>query len=125
QWFLDIALSACDWIMSLPHERTDRGDCLSYFAHGQESIHNANMLGAAVLARAARNAACQEYTDVARAAVRYTCSRMLPNGAWWYAEEGQYHWIDNFHTGYNLDSLKCYIDYTGDTEFSAHLTKGL
>jgi len=125
QWFLDIALSACDWIMSLPRERTGRGDCLSYFAHAQESIHNASMLGAAALARAAKNAARQDYREVARAAMRYSCLRMLPNGAWWYAEDDQHHWIDNFHTGYNLDSLKCYIDYTGDSEFSAHLANGL
>src|SRR5581483_7193357 len=125
QWFLDIASSACDWIMSLPRERTDRGDCLSYFAHGQESIHNANMLGAAALARASRVANRPDYAEVARSAMRYSCLRMLPNGAWWYAEDEQYHWIDNFHTSYNLDSLKCYIDYTGDKEFAGQLTKGL
>jgi hypothetical protein len=125
QWFLDIASSACDWIMSLQRERTDRGDCLSYFAHGQESIHNANMLGAAALARTARHTHRQDYQEVARSAMRYSCLRILPSGAWWYAEDDQYHWIDNFHTGYNLDSLKCYIDYSGDTEFSDNLTKGL
>ncbi len=125
EWFLRIACSACDWIMSLPRERTDRGDCLSYFAHGQESIHNANMLGAAALARASRVANRPDYAEVARSAMRYSCLRMLPNGAWWYAEDEQYHWIDNFHTGYNLDSLKCYIDYTGDKEFAGQLTKGL
>lgn len=125
QWFLDIALSACDWILWLPRERTDRGHCLSYFAHGQESIHNANMLGAAALARAARLAGRPDYQQVAASAIRYSCVRMLPNGAWWYAEDEQYHWIDSFHTGYNLDSLKCYIEYSGDTEFSGHLAKGL
>ena len=36
-----------------------------------------------------------------------------------------FHWIDNFHTGYNLDSLKHYIDATGDVEFRPHLEKGL
>jgi hypothetical protein len=111
--------------MSLPRERTDRGDCLSYFAHEQESIHNANLLGAAVLARAAKATGRQDYRDTAREAVRYSCLRMLDTGAWWYAEADQYHWIDNFHTGYNLDSVKCYIDCTGDTEFSSDLSKGL
>ena len=125
QYFLDIACSACDWIMSLPRERTDRGDCLSYFAHAQESIHNANMLGAAALARVARHTARQDYADVARSAMSYSCLRMLPNGAWWYAEEEKFRWIDNFHTGYNLDSLKCYIDYSGDAEFAGLLVKGL
>jgi hypothetical protein len=125
EWFLDIASSACDWIMSLPRERTDRGDCLSYFAHGQESIHNANMLGAAALARAARWTKRQDYQDVAREAMRYSCLRMQHDDRWWYADDEQYHWIDNFHTGYNLDSLKCYIEHTDDTEFSDNLKRGL
>jgi hypothetical protein len=123
-WFLDIALSACDWIMALPREKTDRGDCISYFAHEQESIHNASMLGAAALARAARLTGRQDYADVARSAMRYSCLSMLPDGSWWYAEGDQFHWIDNFHTGYNLDSLKCYIENTGDMEFAGELRRG-
>ena len=52
-----------------------------------------------------------------RAALEYSCSRQLPDGAWYYGEESRYHWIDSFHTGYNLDSIKCYIDSTGDHTF--------
>ena len=125
KWFLDIASSACDWIMALPRERTAQGDCLSYFAHAQESVHNANMLGAAALARAAKHTGRQDYAECARSAMLYSCSRILPNGAWWYAEDKKYHWIDNFHTGYNLDSLECYVRYTGDDEFAGLLKKGL
>ena len=124
-WFLEIAISACEWIMSLPREQTDRGICISYFAHAQESIHNASMLGAAALARAGRIAGRKDYMDLAREAMRYSCVRMLDSGAWWYAEDEQFHWIDNFHTGYNLDSLKCYIENSGDTEFSEQLGRGL
>ena len=62
---------------------------------------------------------------IMQSAMRYSCLCMLDNGAWWYAEDEQYHWIDNFHSGYNLDSLKCYIENTGDTEFAAGLEKGL
>ena len=125
QWFLDIASSACEWIMSLPREHTARGNCLSYFAHAQESIHNANMLGAAALARCAKYTGRLDYLDVARSAMSYSCLSMLSNGAWWYAELPNHEWIDNFHSGYNLDSLKCYIDCTGDNEFSGQLERGL
>jgi hypothetical protein len=62
---------------------------------------------------------------VARAAIEYTCSKQLPGGAWLYAEEPRYHWIDNFHTGYNLDSLYFYIECTGYQEYDAHLDRGL
>src|SRR5262249_3543113 len=35
------------------------------------------------------------------------------------------HWIDSFHTGYNLDSLKRYTESTGDTEFVPQMQVGL
>jgi hypothetical protein len=124
-WFLEVAVSACEWIMSLPREQTNTGICISYFAHAQESIHNASMLGAAALARAGRITGRRDYMDLAREAMRYSCVRMLDSGAWWYAEDEQFHWIDNFHTGYNLDSLKCYIENSKDNEFSEQLGRGL
>jgi rhamnogalacturonyl hydrolase YesR len=124
-WFLRIAESACNWILELPRSRTERGDCLSYMASAPHWIHNANMLGACLLARTAKHTGNKDYLHVARAAMEYSCSRQLPDGAWWYAEEPKYHWIDNFHTGYNLDSLALYIDGTGDREFITHLHRGL
>lgn len=123
--YLDIALSACQWILSLPRESTPSGDCLSYLAARQSSIHNSNMLGAALLARAAQYSPDkEELQKVARSAMEYSCSRQLPNGAWYYGEDPNYHWFDNFHTGYNLDSLKRYMDSTKDESFASHLEKG-
>jgi len=123
--WLEIADSACGWIVSLPREKTPHGDCISYLADVQSSIHNANMLGAALLARVARHTDNREYVKIARSAMEYSCSRQLPDGSWWYAEEPKYHWIDNFHTGYNLDSLACYQEYTGDHQWHAQLHRGL
>jgi rhamnogalacturonyl hydrolase YesR len=124
-WFLRTAESACNWILELPRNRTDRGDCLSYMASAPHWIHNANMLGACLLARTAKHTGNKEYRRVARAAIEYTCLRQLPDGAWLYAEEPKYHWIDNFHTGYNLDSLYFYMEGTGDHDFVTHLDKGM
>jgi glycosyltransferase involved in cell wall biosynthesis len=123
--YLDVASSVCDWIRQLPRETTPRGTCLSYLAARQLSIHNSNLLGAAMLARTAKHTGAAELVDVARAAVEYSCSRQLPDGAWYYGEQATYHWIDCFHTGYNLDSLKCYIDSTGDQVFRTQLELGL
>jgi hypothetical protein len=124
-WFLEIAESACRWILDLPRERTSTGNCISYLAHVQSSIHNANMLGAGLLARTASYNHNSEYLRVARSAMEYSCTRQLPSGAWWYAEQPKFHWIDNFHTGYNLDSLDCYLRSTGDDEFRPHREQGL
>jgi hypothetical protein len=125
RWFLDIAESACNWILELPREKTARGDCLSYLAHVQSSIHNANMLGASLLARTARHNGNEEYRKVARSAMEYSCSAQLSDGAWWYAEHPKYHWIDNFHTGYNLDSLDIYLAASGDASVRPVLNRGL
>jgi len=122
---LEIAISICDWILNLPRERTDSGACLSYVAYGQISIHNSNMLGAAMLARTARFAGGDRtLLEVAREAMRYSCSRQLPDGSWYYGESSKFRWIDNFHTGYNLDSVKCYIENTHDRCFEENLRRG-
>lgn len=122
--YLEIAKSICKWICALPRERTSQGTCLSYVAFTQSSIHNSNMLGAAMLARTARITGETELRAVAREAMEYSCARQLPDGAWYYGHDPKYHWVDNFHTGYNLDSLKCYIDNTCDSTFEEHLRRG-
>jgi hypothetical protein len=122
--YLEVATRICEWIVALPRERTDSGTCLSYHALYQSSIHNANMLGASMLARTARITGDREALDVAKEAMEYSCSRQLPNGGWYYAEEPRYQWIDNFHTAYNLDSLKCYVEQTQDVSYEGHLRRG-
>jgi len=125
QWFLEIAQSVCGWIMDLPREKTSTGDCLSYLMPVQNTIHNANMLGAAMLARTAKKTGNHDFMEVARSAMQYSVSRQLPDGSWWYAEYPGHQWIDNFHTGYNLDSLKRYLENSGDETWRPNLMKGL
>ena len=52
--YLDWAVDVSGWILDLPREKTESGDCISYVAYTQSSIHNSNMLGAAFLARLGR-----------------------------------------------------------------------
>lgn len=125
QKYLQVAESVCRWILALPREQTETGVCLSYHAVAQESIHNSNMLGAAMLARTAKLTRKEEYLSLAREALEYSCVRQRPDGSWYYGEPQNQHWIDNFHTGYNLDSLRCYIECTGDKTYEDKLKKGL
>lgn len=115
--YLEVAASTAEWVKHLPRENTSSGCCLSYVPHRQSSIHNSNMLGAALLARVASHTHDQSALDLSREAMRYSCTRQNEDGAWYYGEAQTYHWIDNFHTGYNLDCLKRYLDSTGDREF--------
>ena len=112
--------------MKLPRNQTDSGFCMGYHNLDRDStIHNSNMVGAAVLARTAKHTGNQDYLAMAKGAMTYSCTRQLPNGAWLYGEDPMNHWIDNFNTGYNLDALKCYIDSSGDDEYESALKRGL
>jgi hypothetical protein len=123
--YLEVAASVCRWILGLPREQTSLGTCLSYVSYAQSSIHNSNMLGAALLARVGQRTHNGQALALAREAMLYSCSRQNADGAWYYGEAPKYHWIDNFHTGYNLDSLKRYGEASGDRQFDECLGKGL
>ncbi len=122
--YLDVAAGACRWILTLPRHVTADGECLSYTALGVNPVHNANLLGAGLLARTWSLRPEPEFRAAARAAVAYSCHRQRSDGSWWYGEAPHYRWIDSFHTAYNLDSLKRYVDATGDEEFRPHLSRG-
>jgi rhamnogalacturonyl hydrolase YesR len=122
--YLNVADSICQWILTLPRECTPEGDCISYVPDSQSSVHNSNLLGAGLLASTWKHLRRDEYLDVARRAVCYSCTRQREDGSWWYGEHPMHHWIDNFHTGYNLDSLKRFTEATGDESFRYNLTRG-
>jgi rhamnogalacturonyl hydrolase YesR len=122
--YLRVATEAGDWILGVPRERTATGTCLSYVAYRQSSIHNANAMAAAFLARLGALGGHSEALSVAKNAMTYTCSRQRADGSWYYAEEPKYHWIDNFHTGYNLSALMTYRHAARDGGFDDCLARG-
>lgn len=124
--YLDVADGVCTWITKLPKTQTDEGYCLSYYPSEQvgSTIHNHNMMAAALLAKTSFYTGNTQYANVAAEAMKYSCSRQLADGAWYYGEEPKYHWIDNFHTGYNLDSLRIYMESTKDKSYEDNLCRG-
>jgi hypothetical protein len=122
--YLDVLASICDWIMSLPREKTASGACISYVAFKQNSIHNSNMLAAAFLAQTGKLTGNSKALETAKEAMIYSCSSQRADGSWFYGEHPKYHWIDNFHTGYNLDCLKRYAASSGDSGFDSHIRRG-
>jgi rhamnogalacturonyl hydrolase YesR len=123
--YLMVAESVGRWLRQLPREDTNSGSCLSYNAYMQSSIHNSNAMGAAFLARLGAAIGDEECLALARSAMTYTCARQHPDGAWFYGEAPKYHWIDNFHTGYNISALKVYSDAVQDDTFDEHYARGI
>ena len=80
--YLQAANSVCDWIMKLPRERRrDPAIASASVAYDQVSIHNSNMLGAALLARVAATNGRADLRDVAHRAMLYSCTRINLDGA--------------------------------------------
>lgn len=123
--YLDIAISSCEFVLrDLPREKYRNGICISYVPFKKIMIHNSNMLGAALISRIYSLVKREDLADIAKEAISYSSDCQLPNGGWYYGEADTYHWIDSWHTAYNLDSLRWYIRSTGDEEFIPNLRKG-
>lgn len=123
--YLRTARAVCEFILDgLECRPEGKGVCLSYIPGQFRAVHNANMLGAALLARVSSITGEDALRSVARAAVDYTVGAQLPNGAWWYGEAANLHWVDNFHTGYVLDSLWGYLSSTSDARHQAAFDRG-
>lgn len=112
-------------ISDLPRMNTQKGTCISYVAHEEVAIHNANLLGARHLAEVYKITRDPQLYEISTSAIEYSVNAQLENGAWHYGEETKYHWIDNWHTAYNLDSILGYKIATGNQSYDSALAKGL
>jgi rhamnogalacturonyl hydrolase YesR len=123
--YLQIAVSACEHIVrDLGTLRDGDGTCISYIPIKDTQVHNANTLGASLLARTYSHTGNESYREYARKAIQYTAQHQRPDSSWYYAEKSDSHWIDNFHTAYVLDCFKHYAQSTGDDRFDQKLMNG-
>ena len=123
--YLDVVVSACEHILhDLKQYPDGEGVCISYVPGLDSQVHNANVLGGSLLARTYAYTGNEEYRSLARKTMQYTAQYQQPDGAWWYGEKANLHWVDNFHTAYNLDCYKHYEESTGDKSFNGHMMLG-
>jgi hypothetical protein len=125
--YLQVAVSACEHILCDLNKYPDRegeGVCISYIPFQNSLVHNANTLGASLLARTYLYTRNQGYRTLAEKAIQYTAQHQRPDASWYYGEKANLHWIDNFHTAYVLDSFKYYGESTGDDRFDQRMMSG-
>jgi len=105
--YFEIAASAGRFVTDvLASDLPDDAFCIRYYMVGQSSVHNASLLGAALLARLygySREARLEPYIQKA---AQFSLRRQFPDGSWAYGEHPKQHWVDSFHSGYNLLALK-------------------
>lgn len=124
--YKSLALSAADFVMNdlnrTPHHS---GFLFSYSPYkGNNTVYNASLLGAKTLSLCYKYSGEKLYKDTAELAVRSACDGQLNDGSWPYGLLKTQSWIDNFHTGYNLDAISVYQNCTGDNQFEGNLNKG-
>jgi len=122
---LTMAASAATYILDQLYWSEGR---VAGFAYPMPSIragiHNANLLGAALLCRVWRLTGDRRLLEPAFDVARYSASRQREDGSWMYGEEKTQQWIDNFHTGYNLVALRDLGRYLETTEFEPRVRSG-
>jgi polysaccharide biosynthesis protein VpsJ len=123
--YLQIAVSACEHILrDLETSPDGEGVCISYIPIQNSQVHNANTLGASLLARTYMHTRNEAYRSLAEKAMQYTAQHQRSDGSWYYGENAKFQWVDNFHTAYVLDCFKHYAESTGDHRFDEKLKKG-
>lgn len=123
---LEIARSSCDFILKDLFRTYDKKDnfAFSYSPLDKSVVFNASLLGSRLLARVYSFTNEPGLINEAKKSVAFCCDCQNPNGSWAYGKLNFHKWIDNFHTGYNLECISDYMLFSGDMEYEAHLEKG-
>jgi len=124
--FLNQAQQVADFILKqlILVEASDRV-CFGYIPDEPAIIHNVNLLGAAYLSRLFDLTGKKDYRLLAEKSVRFSVAHQRADGAWVYGEQNHHHWVDNFHTGYNLVSIYRYQRYGNDSQFEPAIVTGV
>ena len=120
--YLRIAEGACDFILNelVVFEDNDRL-CFGYIPGEEARVHNANMLGAALLGRVYNLTRDENLLLKSRKAMAYSMDALRDDFSWPYGERSHHQFVDNFHTGFNLVALNEWMKYTEDFRWKEQL----
>ena len=127
--YLDLALHAGHFMIDkMNWDKDSDGDiCFPYTLLDQYHIHNANVLGAALLARLSSITGNQEFHDYATRSLAFTAKHQNEDGSWlyWAPPDKLMGKIDHYHTGFVLESYQISKNHwKGEFPFDEALKKG-
>jgi len=124
--YLELADSACRFVLQdLTITELPEGIRFSYTPQDNSKVINVTALVARLLARTGTLIGNDLYKSRSVEAVRYVISRQSEDGSWPYGEDPVHNWIDNYHTGFVLDSLEDYYTITGAEHVMDTIEKGV
>lgn len=121
-----LANSACNFILKdLQRTYDENGDfAFSYSPLDKSVVFNASLLGSRLLSRVYSFTKNEQFINAAKKSVNFCCNHQRPDGSWGYGTLNFHQWVDNFHTGYNLECIADYMKYSGDNSYTKHLDSG-
>lgn len=119
-------VSACNFVLNDINKSKDNdGDiCFSYSPFDHQIVFNASMKGVRLLSQAYLITKNNQFKIEAKKACSFIIKHQHEDGSWIYSRSKSGEWIDNYHTGYILDCLNDYINYTFDKSYIHNLEKG-
>lgn len=124
---LKTARSTCDFILKDLNRTYDdkKNFAFSYSPLDKSVVFNASLLGSRLLSRVYSFTNETELAEAAKSSVTYCCNYQRADGSWGYGTLPFHQWVDNFHTGYNLECISDYMKYTGDEVYVTNVSQGL
>jgi rhamnogalacturonyl hydrolase YesR len=123
---LATARSSCNFILKdLNRTYDEKGNfAFSYSPLDKSVVFNASLLGCRLLARVYSFTGEKQLIEEAKKAVAFCCDFQRIDGSWGYGTLPFHQWVDNFHTGYNLECISDYMNFSGDHEYEERVEKG-
>jgi len=123
---LKTARSTCDFILNdLNRTGDDQNNfAFSYSPLDKSVVFNASLLGSRLLSRVYHYTKEKELVDAAKRSVDFCCGFQQADGSWAYGTLPFHQWVDNFHTGYNLECISDYMKFSGDPVYSGNVNRG-
>lgn len=124
---LKTAISCSDFVLQDLNKSydEDKDFTFSYSPLDNTQVYNAGLLGAKLLSLIYPYTLDPNLLTIAKKVVSYVCKRQTKEGAWSYGTLPFHQWVDNFHTGYNLECIYRYQQISGDLSFKKYIDRGL
>lgn len=123
---LETSRSTCDFILKdLNRTYDEKGHfSFSYSPLDNSVVFNASLLGSRLLSRVYSYTQEPDLLSEAKKSVQFCCDYQKRDGSWSYGTYDFHQWVDNFHTGYNLECIHEYQQYSRDFSFQKNIDNG-